>query len=55
MRDDQTYYYRRAEAELEQAQRAGDPRAVRAHYQLAEAYLRRVAAPTEDASERRTK
>ncbi|GAN15295.1 hypothetical protein I6G65_10140 [Sphingomonas paucimobilis] len=54
MTDEQTYYYRRAEAELEQAQRACDPRAVRAHYQLAEAYLGRVAAPTQDASEGRT-
>ncbi len=54
MTDEQTYYYRRAEAELEQAQRACDPRSVRAHYQLAEAYLGRVTAPTEGASESRT-
>lgn len=55
MTDEQTYYYRRAEAELEQAQRAGDPRAVRAHYQLAEAYFGRLAAPTEDVRESGTK
>lgn len=55
MTDEQTYYYRRAEAELEQAQRARDPRAVRAHYELAEAYLGRIEAPTDDASESRTK
>ena len=33
------YYYDRAEAELEQAQRAGHPAAVKAHYTLAGYYL----------------
>ena len=41
--DDATYFYRRAEAELEQAQRADKPEAVRAHFMLANAYLERVA------------
>lgn len=40
--DDAIYYYRRAEAELEQAQRATKPEVVRAHCQLANAYLERV-------------
>lgn len=55
MTDDKDNFYRRAEVELEQAQRAADPRAVRAHYQLAEAYLGCVHAPTKDASEGRTR
>lgn len=33
------YYYRRAEVELERAQRADHPAAVRAHYILAGHYL----------------
>jgi hypothetical protein len=41
--DDRSYYQRRAEAEIERAQEAILPQAVRAHYQLAEAYLERVA------------
>jgi hypothetical protein len=41
--DDVSYYQRRAEAELEQAQRAVTPEVVRAHYALATAYLDRVA------------
>ncbi len=41
--DDRTYYQRRAEAELERAQQATEPGAVKAHYQLAEAYLGRLA------------
>ena len=40
--DDNTYFTRRAEVELEQAQRATKPEVVRAHYQLAEAYLERL-------------
>jgi len=39
---DRDYYYRRAEAELEQAQRATSPAAVKAHYTLAGHYLDRV-------------
>lgn len=37
--DDEAYFRRRAEQELELAQRAEDCAVVRAHYQLAEAYL----------------
>jgi hypothetical protein len=39
---DDTYYYHRAEAELEMAQRAENTAAVRAHYELANRYLDRV-------------
>lgn len=37
--EDVNYYERRAEAQIALAQRAGDTRAVQAHYQLASAYL----------------
>lgn len=40
--DDLQYYYRRAETELERAQRAVDPAAVKVHYLLAGYYLDRV-------------
>ena len=40
--NDLTYYRRRAEFELEQAQAATVPNVVAAHYQLATAYLARV-------------
>jgi hypothetical protein len=40
--DDLQYYYKRAETELERAQRAVDPAAVKAHYLLAGYYLDRV-------------
>lgn len=36
------YYYRRAEAELEMAQAATIPAAVKAHYELANLYLERL-------------
>lgn len=36
------YYQRRAEAEIELAQRSDDARAVRVHYELASAYLDRI-------------
>jgi hypothetical protein len=36
---DMDYYERRAEAEIELAQRSNDTRAVRIHYELASAYL----------------
>ena len=36
------YYQRRAEAEIELAQRSPDARAVRVHYELASAYLDRI-------------
>lgn len=41
-RDDPDYLERRAEAQLELAQSATDPRAVRAHYELANSYLDRL-------------
>lgn len=40
--DDQDYFQRRAEAEIELAQRARHRRAVQAHYELASAYLDRI-------------
>lgn len=40
-----TYFYDRAEQELEQAQRASHPAAVKAHYQLANHYLDRFYGP----------
>lgn len=43
MEDDVTYFRRRAEAELERAQRATHPGVVKAHYDLANLYLERVA------------
>ena len=41
--DDGEYLLRRAEAELEMAQRSEVAPAVKAHYELAEAYLERAA------------
>ena len=41
MRDDNSYFYERAETELELAQRATHPLAVRAHYIIANHYLDR--------------
>lgn len=41
MRDDSNYFYDRAETELELAQRATHPLAVRAHYIIANHYLDR--------------
>lgn len=41
MRDDSNYFYDRAETELELAQRATHPAAVRAHYIIANHYLDR--------------
>ena len=40
--DDLAYFERRAEMELELAQRASDTKAVQAHYELANAYLDRI-------------
>ena len=37
--DDRAYYQHRAEVELQCAQKATVPEAVKVHYQLAEAYL----------------
>ncbi|MBD8546225.1 hypothetical protein [Sphingomonas sp. CFBP 8760] len=39
---DQSYYQRRAEAELAHAQQSTLKPVVQAHYELAEAYLRKV-------------
>ncbi len=39
--DDESYFYQRAETELEMAQRATHPLAVRAHYIIANHYLDR--------------
>ena len=41
--DDISYYRGRAEAELERAQRADRPEVMKAHYNLANAYLERIA------------
>jgi hypothetical protein len=38
-REEVDYYQRRAEAEIELAQRANCPQVVQAHYELASAYL----------------
>jgi hypothetical protein len=40
--NDRSYFYERAEIELERAQRAAHPGAVKAHYLLAGYYLDRV-------------
>ena len=40
--DEQEYYERRAEAEIELAQQARHKAAVQAHYELASAYLDRI-------------
>lgn len=42
--DDFAYFRRRAEMELDQAQHGTHPKAVKAHHELAEAYLERAAA-----------
>ncbi|QQV77936.1 hypothetical protein H5J25_04075 [Sphingomonas aliaeris] len=42
LEDDSSYFTRRAEAELDQAQRATDPKVVKAHFMLAESYLERL-------------
>ena len=49
MRDDSNYFYDRAETELELAQRATHPLAVRAHYIIANHYLDRCYGSPEDA------
>ena len=41
--DDQSFYQRRAEAEIALAQQATLPCVVQAHYQLAEAYFDKLA------------
>jgi hypothetical protein len=52
--DDTAYFHRRAEIELEHAQRATNPYVVAAHYQLAQAYLERVSARAVDVVEPRS-
>jgi hypothetical protein len=42
--DDRSYFQHRAEVEVERAQAAILPSVVQAHYQLAEAYLGKLAA-----------
>ena len=57
MEDDKEYFYKRAESELEMAQRAIIPEAVKAHYTLAGHYLDKVYAdqqPANDADEAET-
>ena len=49
--DDLDYFQRRAEAEIELAQRAQHRRVVQAHYELASAYLDRIHAETSDGSD----
>lgn len=46
--DGRDYFQRRAEAELEQAQRATKPAVVKAHSDLANAYLERIASVIPD-------
>ena len=41
VQNDNAYFAKRAEAELEQAQRATEPKAAQVHQQLAQAYLER--------------
>jgi hypothetical protein len=47
--DEFDYLQRRAEEEIELAQRADDNRAVQAHYELASAYLDRIHGDTPQA------
>lgn len=54
LEDDSTYFTRRAEAELDQAQRATNPQVVRAHFMLAEAYLERLQPDARASIEQRT-
>ena len=42
MTGDHEYYYRRAERELEMAQRSDQPKAVKVHYDLANLYLDQI-------------
>ncbi|WP_242141229.1 MULTISPECIES: hypothetical protein [unclassified Sphingomonas] len=45
MTDDISYYQQRADAELEQAQRATKPEVIRVHLNLANAYRERITDP----------
>ena len=44
LEDNISYYRRRAEAELERAQKASCPEALRPHFEMANVYLARIAA-----------
>lgn len=46
--DDSRYFERRAEQELSLAQHAADPRAVKAHYELACRYLELIHGPSDN-------
>lgn len=52
--EDHDYFQRRAEAEIELAQRARHQRVVQAHYELASAYLDRIHADAADPAAART-
>ena len=52
--DDSAYFTKRAEAELEQAQRAARPEVAQVHQQLAEAYLERLKPSTRGGIEQAT-
>jgi hypothetical protein len=51
MSSEQEYFERRAEAQIELAQKATNGRAVQAHYQLASAYLDKIYGDGEDGEE----
>lgn len=51
--DDEAYYQRRAEEEIERARRSTDPRVVHVHYRLTELYLDRVHGSAPGADPRR--
>ena len=51
--DDEAYYQRRAEEEVERARRSEDPRIVDFHYRLTELYLDRLYGPAPRAEPRR--
>ena len=44
LEDNISYYRRRAEAELERARKASCPEVLRPHFEMANAYLARIAA-----------
>jgi len=52
---ERAYFYRRAEQELHQAQRAESPAAVKAHYHLAGYYLDRVYGGNIDQADQRSR
>lgn len=54
LENDSTYFKRRAQAELDRAQRATNPQAIRAHSILAEAYLERLQPDARASIEQRT-